>query len=141
MTETTRQQFEVELMKFRAAIDGLKRHRSTTTLKVFRANPDAYFAVCYLFIMAIESLVDLGQYLLISRGKRAEGQSSIPEILAREGIIDTALADRLKDMIGFRNRLIRAYPNMDDAKVATYLQENLGDFDAFLAAVDQTMRE
>lgn len=29
----------------------------------------------------------------------------------------------------------------DDAKVATYLQENLGDFDAFLSAVDQAMRE
>ncbi|MFH1098908.1 MAG: DUF86 domain-containing protein [Candidatus Uhrbacteria bacterium] len=140
MTETTRQQFEVKLMKFRAAVDGLKRHRSTTTLEAFRANSDTYFAVCYLFVMAIEALVDLGQYLLIFQGKRAEGQSSIPELLARQSIIDEPLAKRLKDMIGFRNILIHAYPEMNDAKVATYLNENLEDFDAFLAAVNRTMK-
>lgn len=44
-------------------------------------------------------------------------------------------------MIGFRNRLIHAYPNMDDAKVAMYLQENLRDFDTFLSAVDQATHE
>lgn len=139
MTDAVRRQFERELMKFKEALDGLKRHRATDTLETFRAQPDAYHAVCFLFVIALESLVDIGQYILASRGKRAESQRDVPMLLARERLIPEDLAGRLQDALNFRNRLIHAYPNMDDEKVALYLRENLGDFDAFLAAVDRAL--
>lgn len=130
----------VEHRKLLEALSALKYEQPTATLERFRADPKTYYAVCYLFVIAIESLTDIAQYLVADRGRRAESQRDVFTLLARESILPTELAERLGNMYGFRNYLIHAYPQMDDAKVAKYLTENLGDFDAFLSAVDQAMR-
>lgn len=139
MTALTREKMEAERAKLKEILVALKGHRTSDVLERFRADSTVYFAVCYLFVIAIESLVDFGQFLLASHGKRAEGQHEVITLLARERMIPDDLAARLQHAIGFRNILIHVYPNLDDAKVATYLMENLDDFDAFLAAVDRAL--
>lgn len=139
MTALTRETMESERAKFLDALAALKQHRTPDVLTQFRADATTYYAVCYLFVIAIESLVDIGQFLLASRGKRAEGQREVMTLLAHEQVITEDLAARLQHALGFRNILIHVYPNLDDAKVASYLQNNLDDFDAFLAAVDREL--
>lgn len=139
MTDITRRKVDAELMKFREALDELKGERTPDVLDRFRANPKSYYAVCFLFVIAIESLVDIGQYVLTNRKKRAESQRDVIRLLAQERVLPPDLAERLLDVLRFRNILIHVYPNLDDAKVASYLQHNLDDFDAFLAAVNRAL--
>jgi len=139
MTQTAREHFEGRVLKFKQALDALKEERTPNVLDRFRVDPRNYYAVCYLFVIAIEAMVDIGQYLLVSRNTRAEGQRDVFRLLARERIIPDDLAERLQNVLGFRNILIHVYPNLDDAKVAAYLKDNLGDFDAFLNAMQRAM--
>lgn len=56
--------------------------------------------------------------------------------IRREIIIDASLAGRLSAMARLRNILVHGYGRVDDRRVHHVLRENLGDLDAYLAAVN-----
>ncbi|GEM_PF-754584 len=136
MTELVREQTAEKVTQCREALADLKKYQSVGTLEYLRTNTDTYFAVCYRFIAAIESLFDIGQYVLTGKGIRAESQREIPALLAKEQIISDDLARRFTHMYGFRNRLVHAYGTLDDAKVAEYLEKHLADIENVLAHLD-----
>ena len=133
MINYARDQIEEKITQCGDALTDLKRHQKEGTVDYLRAHPDTYFAVCYRFIGAIESLFDIAQYVLSDRGARAKGQGDIPVLLSRERIISDDMAKRLERMYGFRNRLVHAYGTLDDAKVAEYLAEHLPAIEDVLA--------
>jgi uncharacterized protein YutE (UPF0331/DUF86 family) len=109
------------------ALADLQKYREIATIDYVRSDPDTYYAICYRFISAIESLFDIGQYMLAAQGMRADSQREVPTLLARNNLMDTPLSERFTHMYGFRNRLVHAYGTLDDAKVVEYLQEHLDD--------------
>jgi uncharacterized protein YutE (UPF0331/DUF86 family) len=129
----SRRLFKEKVGQCTKALADLKRYQKTGTEEYFRANPDIYYAVCYRFVSAIESLYDLSQVALANKGKYATGEENISIMLAREGIISDDLAKRFSSMYGFRNRLVHAYGTLDDAKVAEYLASRLSDIEELLA--------
>ena len=136
MINYARDQIEEKITQCGEALTDLKRYQKEgSTITYLRAHPDTYFAVCYRFIGAIESLFDVAKYLLSDRGARAKGQGDIPALLEREQMISKELAERLVSMYGFRNRLVHAYGTLDDAKVAEYLAEHLNDIEEMLVAL------
>lgn len=50
--------------------------------------------------------------------------------------MDDELASSLVRMVRFRNLLVHRYWEVDPIRVLGYARENLGDFEAFLAAVE-----
>jgi len=137
MIEYAREQMEEKIAQCSDALADLKRYREEGTIHYLRSHPNTYYAVCYRFIGAIESLFDIAQYVLSGRGARARGQGDIPDLLEREQIISNDLAERFKQMYGFRNRLVHAYGTLDDAKVAEYLAKHLNDIEDVLAALSK----
>jgi len=135
MSELTREQLETEIAQCDKAFLDLKRYQELGTLEYLREHPDIYYAVCYRFISAIESLFDVGQYVLLGKGARAEGQREIPTLLGQKGVIPKDLVERFKHMYGFRNRLVHAYGTLDDERVAEYLAKRLGDIEEVLVAL------
>ncbi|MDO8562188.1 MAG: DUF86 domain-containing protein [bacterium] len=132
MTDLEKELIAEKLAQCVEAFADLKRYQAIGTIDYLRAHPDTYFAVCYRFIAAIESLFDIGQYLLATHALRAESQRDIPVLLVRAGIINQDLAERFQNMYGFRNRLVHAYGTLDDAKVADYLSRHLSDIGILL---------
>jgi uncharacterized protein YutE (UPF0331/DUF86 family) len=132
MTDLTRELLAEKVAQCADALSDLKKYQSVGTIEYLRAHPDTYYAVCYRFIAAIESLFDIGQYILASRGLRANSQREIPTLLAREKLITDDLANKFENMYGFRNRLFHAYGTLDDMKVAAYLADQLVDIEHIL---------
>ena len=81
---------------------------------------------------ACEASIDLANFL-IRKNKLGSPQNS-PEsfdILARAGIIDAILSDKMKRMVGFRNVAIHEYHTMIMNIVESAIQNNLGCFRLF----------
>ena len=137
MNEFSQDIVRQKLAQCAEALDLLKRDREIVTLEAFRADSNLYHAVCFRFITVIEALFEVGQVVLAERGKHATGEAGIGTLLARESIIPGDLAERLRSMYGFRNRLVHAYGTLDDAKVADYLSNLLSDIEEVLAALSK----
>jgi len=139
MTEFAKEQLAEKIAQCAEALADLRNYRKVGSLEYVRAHPDTYYAICFRFIGAIESLFDIGQYLLTAKGARAESQRDIPALLAKEGVIDELLSKRFITMYGFRNRLVHAYGTLDDAKVAEYLAHHLDDIESLLKIAKRTL--
>ena len=53
------------------------------------------------------------------------------ELLALEGVIDTALAERVRRAVGFRNLAVHSYDTIDWALVFAISGDQLDDFRVF----------
>jgi uncharacterized protein YutE (UPF0331/DUF86 family) len=51
-------------------------------------------------------------------------------LLERERVLSSAVADRMRRMVGFRNVAIHEYRRLDPAVVRTVVEHRLGDFEA-----------
>lgn len=90
----------------------------------------------YLLIVAAEAALDICNHLAARKGGRSPADyADCIVVLAEMGILDEALMQRLVRMVKFRNLLVHLYWKVDDAEIYRIIQENLGDFDRYLAAV------
>jgi uncharacterized protein YutE (UPF0331/DUF86 family) len=86
--------------------------------------------------VAVQSAIDIALHIL------AEDSSETPEdyataflLLARIGLIDRPLADRLRSAAGLRNVLVHTYLDVDPRRLWAHLRD-LDDLIAFAAAVE-----
>jgi len=86
--------------------------------------------------VAIEAMVDAANHIVAREGlglPRTYRQSL--EILVREGILPPERRDAFGKMVGFRNRVVHLYDDVDPGEVYDIIEGRLGDFEAFLSAV------
>ncbi|MGH3829624.1 MAG: type VII toxin-antitoxin system HepT family RNase toxin [Pseudonocardiaceae bacterium] len=94
------------------------------------------YAGRYLVQVAAQTCIDLANHVIASEGWRAPrdfGDSFT--VLHDQGVIDDALAGRLRGLAGLRNRLVHVYDEIDDTRVHEALATGLPDLDAFATAV------
>lgn len=108
--------------------------------------PDAEFfadernllAVLHLLLITIEATGRICTHLLAREAARSPASfAECMQGLGELGVIDAALSTRLVQMARFRNLLVHQYWQVDPTRVLTYARENLGDFEAYLMAVEQ----
>lgn len=100
-----------------------------------RADNVALAAVKYLFVITIGGCVDVAQHLCASEGwGPAATNADAMLVLARNGVLDEALARTLTRAVGFRNLLVHLYAEVDDDQVVDNL-DRIGDLERFVAAV------
>ena len=78
---------------------------------------------------ACEAALDIGQHL-IRREKLGVPQSArdVFTLLAQGGLIETALADKLKRMVGFRNIAVHDYQTLQLPITVSIIETHLDDF-------------
>ncbi len=92
-------------------------------------------AIKYRFITAIEGAARVAHHLSVSEGwSTPETNADAFAELARNDVIDTAVAERLGAASGFRNILVHRYADVDDDRVVENL-DRLGDLDEFVIQV------
>ncbi len=80
----------------------------------------------------VESCIDVANYIISTKGfSRAESYREMFVILAREDILDEALADKLQEMAKFRNLLVHRYAEIDNTRVLDIIKNNLTDVREF----------
>ena len=85
---------------------------------------------------AVQLSVDMAAHLVSSMGVPAPstmGESF--DRLAQAGIIEPVLTQHLKRAVGFRNLAVHNYSNVNWDTVHAIVEQHLGDFKTFAAAV------
>jgi uncharacterized protein YutE (UPF0331/DUF86 family) len=98
----------------------------------FRTNYDLQDAAILNILRACETANDLANMLIRSRhlGIPTDSRESFT-ILQREGLLDEALTQRMKAMVGFRNLAVHQYRELDLDIVEHLLQHELDDLLTF----------
>lgn len=124
------------LRLLRSASDDIDALRHEADADDARRADDMWLrGVKYAFVTAIEAYVDVAHHLCSSEGwgpPRDNGDAM--NVLGRHGVLDSALADRMRQAVGFRNVLVHEYVSVDDGIVTRRL-EDLRDLEAFAAQV------
>jgi len=91
---------------------------------------------------SIEACLDVGNHIISRKGfSRPEDYKGIFTVLKEEQILKEDLADNLVEMAKFRNLLVHMYENVETKKLFSILQNRLGDFEAFIAAILENFPE
>jgi len=91
--------------------------------------------------LSIECLLDICNMLVSGLGlRKPERYQDAVDILAEAKVLSRALARRLVGVAGFRNILVHEYLDIDRSLVYQYLQEGLGDLEAFAQEVIRFLR-
>lgn len=82
--------------------------------------------------LSIQVCIDIANYMIARLGLRVpDSQENVFAILGTEGIITPDLAQRMVDMVRFRNILVHDYLDLDSRLVHSHLSQRLSDFDQF----------
>lgn len=99
------------------------------------AMKDRDLAIFYLFL-ALQESIDLAAHWVSDAGWGApDDAGSTFDVLADRGAIERALADRLREGVGLRNRIAHGYALLDYQRVRTEALAGIPALRSFLASV------
>jgi len=85
---------------------------------------------------AIEALIDIANHVIAREGMGVpRAYSETMEILIREEVLPNDRREAFLAMVRFRNRIVHLYDEVHPDEVWSILDNDLGDFDAFITAV------
>lgn len=129
------------------ALIGRKLERAESYLKQIRLKKDPGIAlfvkdsdlqsiILFNLIQAIQSCIDMGSHIISdSEWETPSTQAEIFEILASKKVITNALAKKMIQMVGFRNRIVHEYEKTDMKIVHTVWKKHSADIESFCRAV------
>jgi uncharacterized protein YutE (UPF0331/DUF86 family) len=121
------------------SIARLERFR-VLPLNRFLADRDAQDIACYRLLIAIEAALALCYHMAAKQLRQTpDDNAACFDVLHQAGVIDAALAERLRQMARFRNLLVHMYWKVDYEKVHAILQRSLTDLRAFSRAIAQRL--
>ena len=135
----------VDAARLRALLDrlaeieaGLRRLRDLGRSAVGE-DVDRLNSLKYLFVLAAEVAIDIGQHVIATEGLRAPDTfAGVFDELGRGGWISEEVAGSLGAMARFRNLLVHGYADVDDGRVVEVLHgSSLDELAAFRQAIAQ----
>jgi uncharacterized protein YutE (UPF0331/DUF86 family) len=95
-----------------------------------------FHAAVRLLQTSIEAMIDTGSHIVAREGLGSpKSYAEVFDVLSSAGVIPTEFIDRVKAMVRFRNRAVHLYGEIDVDHVYSILQNDLGDFDAFVGFI------
>ncbi len=104
----------------------------------FLENRERQYAVLHALQLAIEASIDIATHICAADGLGIPtSHAEAFDLLQRAGLVDASLVEDLRAMARLRNRIVHLYGDVDLRLIYRLLQERLGDFDRYLAAVER----
>jgi uncharacterized protein YutE (UPF0331/DUF86 family) len=104
----------------------------------FLENRERQYAVLHALQLAIESSVDIATHICAADNLGVPSSyAEAFDLLETAGVVDHALAEELRAMARFRNRIVHFYGRVDLRIVYGLLQQHLSDFDRYLIAIEE----
>lgn len=110
--------------------------KTPATVDVLARDLDVQDVIALNLMRAVQLCVDIAAHMTVDdqlAAPAAMGESF--DRLAQRGVIDAALAARMRKAVGFRNIAVHNYQVVDWTIVYAICTSNLPDFRAFAAAV------
>ncbi|NIR31472.1 MAG: DUF86 domain-containing protein [Gammaproteobacteria bacterium] len=106
------------------------------TSQELAADEDRLNVVLMDLQQAIQGCIDLAVHACADEALGAPaGPGDAFALLARAGRIDAGLAERLTGAAGLRNLIVHRYASVETDKVLAVIRDDLGDLEAFVAAL------
>lgn len=103
----------------------------------FLENRERQYAVLHALQLAIEASVDIATHICASDNLGVPSSyAEAFDLLEKAAVVDHALAEDLRSMARFRNRIVHFYGQVDLPTVYRLLRDRLNDFDRYLTAVE-----
>ena len=116
------------------AIAKLKR-LSHLDEKDFLTDDNPAIAESYLR-RSLEAVFDIGRHIIAKTADKGIVEyKEIANALGENGVITKILAERLKLMAGYRNRLVHFYHQIPDQELYQIIKNNLGNIDNFVKEI------
>ena len=104
----------------------------------FLENRERQYAVLHALQLAIEAAVEIATHICAADNLgMPSSYAEAFDLLENARVVDRALADDLRRMARFRNRIVHFYAQIDLGLVYRLLQDRLRDFDRYLVAIEQ----
>jgi len=118
------------------AIAKLKR-LSHLDEKDFLADDNPAIAESYLR-RSLEAVFDIGRHIIAKTADKGIVEyKEIANALGENGVITKILAERLKLMAGYRNRLVHFYHEIPDQELYLITKNNLSDIENFVKEIKE----
>jgi len=112
------------------------RQIAATPEEQFLSSPDKIGSAKYHLIIAIECCIDIANHVIASENYRfPRNNADSLTVLVEQGILAADRRESLRAMVGFRNRLVHLYWEVEDARVHGFLQNSLSDLEDFGRAI------
>lgn len=85
---------------------------------------------------SLEAVFDIGRHIIAkSAGKGIVEYKEIANALGQKGVITKNLAERLRLMAGYRNRLVHFYHEITNKELYSILKNNLSDIENYVKEI------
>lgn len=109
---------------------GLLRNISRTPIKDFLNDKIIIGSAKYYLQVSIECCLDVTNHIIASEHFRApKDYADSFKVIEERGLIPSGLAQKLRQMAKFRNRLVHLYGEVDNAYVYEFIKEDLKDIE------------
>lgn len=101
-----------------------------------------YDATLHRLQVALQAVLDVSQYIVAHMvlGDYSENKK-VFDLLEKEGILNSDLAEVLKGAIGVRNILVHQYEDVDPKVIFDILENHLNDFDKFISSIAKFLQD
>lgn len=114
--------------------------RRSETVEALQGDPDRQDILALNLTRAVQLCVDIAGVLIADSDEPApQTMGQAFDALARMGLIDDALARKMKSAVGFRNIAVHDYQVVDWHIVFDITHRGLDDFRAFAKAVNNVL--
>ena len=106
--------------------------------EAFRANRERQYAVLHAMQNAIEGCIEIASHIVSAdRLGAPTDYAHLFSLLEENGVLPFAVAEAMRQMARFRNRIVHLYWDLDLDLVYGYLTGRLGDLDSYLTAIEE----
>lgn len=85
---------------------------------------------------ALEAIFDIGRHIIAKTAEKGIVEyKKIAEALSENGIITRGLAEKIKLMAGYRNRLVHFYHEVSERELFLIVKNNLSDMEGFVKEI------
>ncbi len=98
-----------------------------------------HYAIERLLELLVTAASDLLFHLLSERSVEVNSYREAFERAGKHGLLPAALAARLREAAGLRNRLVHLYEEISMPQLRESAQEALDDFPTFIEAIEQQL--
>jgi len=107
----------------------------------FRSDPRNIAAAESYLRRALEALLDLGRHVLAKGfGQAVAEYKDIAINLVQSGVLDRKKGELLRELAGYRNRLVHFYHEISDQELYEICTARLNDIELLLAAMTDWMK-
>ena len=115
---------------------GQIRSKKDPGIKSFKKDKDLQSIILFNLIQAVQACIDMGAHVISDAGWEIPStQAEIFEILAKNKIITKARAEKMIQMVGFRNRIVHEYEKTDLTIVHAVWTQHSTDIERFCRAI------